>query len=236
MHLADKKIIIVGGTRGIGFATAAAAAARGARVVVTSRDPARVAAARERLAGAEGLAADFTNADQARAAFEQLGAFDHLVIAAASAAAWGPFAKLPASAVMAAMAAKVGLAWTTIQAALPHLARDGSITLVSGAAGRIALPGTAGLAVVNAGLNQLAWTLSKELAPIRVNAVCPGTTDTEAYGHMPPAEREAFYAGIGARLPVGRVGQPDEIAEAILLCADNGFLTGAVLDVDGGAR
>lgn len=127
MHLADKKIIIVGGTRGIGFATAAAAAARGARVAVTSRDPARVAAARERLAGAEGLAADFTDADQARAAFEQLGAFDHLVIAAASAAAWGPFAKLPASAVIEAMAAKVGLAWTTIQAALPHLARDGSI-------------------------------------------------------------------------------------------------------------
>lgn len=236
MSIEGSRIVIVGGTQGMGLATARVAAARGAHVVVASRNPERVQAARESIAGVEGVAADFTDADQARAALEQIGSFDHLVICAADNAAFGPFDKLPFEAVARAMTGKLGLAWNTVQAALPYLAKTGSITLVSGAAGRVSIPGMVGVAAVNAALNQVALVLSKELAPVRVNVVSPGTTDTEAYAGMPPAEREKFFASISARLPVGRVGQPDEIADAILLCASNGFLTGSVLDVDGGVR
>jgi NAD(P)-dependent dehydrogenase (short-subunit alcohol dehydrogenase family) len=126
--------------------------------------------------------------------------------------------------------------WRATQALAPKLPAGGAIVMVTGAAGRAAMPGTSGLAAVNAAIAGMAQVLAVELAPRRVNIVSPGLTETEAYAGMPPRQREAMFAGAAAKLPVGRTGQPGDLADAILFALSNLFLTGAIIDVDGGAH
>ena len=121
-----------------------------------------------------------------------------------------------------------------IHAFAPRMAPGGSITLVTGAAARAAVPGTAGLAAVNGALEAMAKVLAAELAPLRVNSISPGITATEAYAGMPGAARQAMFAAAAAKLPAGRIGEAADIADAILMAAANPFLTGATIDIDGG--
>jgi NAD(P)-dependent dehydrogenase (short-subunit alcohol dehydrogenase family) len=91
------------------------------------------------------------------------------------------------------------------------------------------------LAPINAAVEALGRALARDLAPIRVNVLSPGmTAGTDAYLKIPDAERIAMYESIGGKLPVGKVGSPDEIASAVLMLMENAFITGVVLDVDGG--
>jgi NAD(P)-dependent dehydrogenase (short-subunit alcohol dehydrogenase family) len=98
------------------------------------------------------------------------------------------------------------------------------------------MPGTVGLAAVNGALEAATRTLAKEIAPRRVNLVSPGLTHTEAYAYMPEEQRSQMFANAAARLPVGKTGEPHEIAQAVALCVTNRFITGSVIDVDGGVR
>ena len=111
-----------------------------------------------------------------------------------------------------------------------------SITLFVGAACRTAIPGIAGLAAVNGAILQMTYTLAKELAPLRVNAISPGMVDTPAYDWINPEQKHAMFEQTGNNLPVKRIGKPEEIAEAVVFLVSNGFVTGTVLDIDGGAR
>lgn len=239
MTLAGKHVVIVGGSSGMGFATAAAALAEGARVTIASRSADRLAAARARLAAPDRVATaviDMTREASVRAGFADMadGSIDALVISASS-VAHGPFATAATEDIRAMVEAKFLGAYVVAQAALPKLARGASITFVSGVLSR--RPGTngAGLAAVNAALEALGRALALELGPdIRVNTVAPGMTRTEAYAGMPEAEREGMFAAVGAALPVRRVAEAREIADAILFLARNGFVTGHTLDVDGG--
>jgi NAD(P)-dependent dehydrogenase (short-subunit alcohol dehydrogenase family) len=233
MSLAGQHILIVGGTRGIGRATATAALALGARVTATGRTAESIAALPE---GATGMRLDFTDPASVAALADAIGPLDHLVLSASDAVAWGPFGELTEEALRAAFEAKFWGYWRVIRALAPQLSATGSVTLVTGAAARAALPGTSGLAAVNGALEAMARVLAAELAPRRVNTVSPGMTATEAYAGMPEAAREGMFAATAARLPAGRIGAPGDIAQAILLAASNPFLTGATLDVDGGAH
>jgi NAD(P)-dependent dehydrogenase (short-subunit alcohol dehydrogenase family) len=159
-----------------------------------------------------------------------------MVLSASDAVAWGGFAEVGEDALRAAFEAKFWGYWRVIRALAPKLSAHGSITLVTGAAARAALPGTSGLAAVNGALEAMARVLAVELAPRRVNTVSPGTTATEAYAGLPDEARKEMFAATAAKLPVGRIGAPEDIAQAILLAAANPFVTGATLDVDGGAH
>jgi NAD(P)-dependent dehydrogenase (short-subunit alcohol dehydrogenase family) len=235
--LSNATILIVGGTSGIGFATARRAAATGAKPIITARSRERVEVALAKLPdGARAEVLDFTDPTSVASLAERTGAVDHLVLSASSAVAWGPFDKLSEEAVRAGFENKFWGYWRVTRALAPRLSSNGSIVMVGGAAGRAALPGTSALAAVNAAIAAAAQVLAVELAPRRVNVVSPGTTDTEAYNRMNPEDRRAMLANAAARLPVGRVGQPDDLAEAILFALRNPFLTGAVLDVDGGVH
>jgi NAD(P)-dependent dehydrogenase (short-subunit alcohol dehydrogenase family) len=237
MSFAQQRILIVGGSNGMGLAAAQQLAGLQAEVLVVGRSQEKLDQALSSIQGrASGYVADFTDADAMSALLQRIGRIDHLVLAASSNAAWGPFASIPAAALRAALEGKLIGYWQTLQAALPQLRRDGSVVMLSGAASRTAMPGTAGLAAVNGAITQMAQTLARELAPLRVNVVSPGLVDTPAYDGLPAEAKAGMFAGAAHALPVGRTGTADDIAQAIVYLLGNGFTTGAVLDVDGGAR
>lgn len=121
------------------------------------------------------------------------------------------------------------------QAAAPHLRPGGTLTLTSGFLARRTVPGAFVKTAMNAALEVSAKLLARELAPLRVNVVSPGLTDTDAYAGMAPEAREAMLAKAAATLPAGRVGRPSDLAAGYLFAIDNAFMTGAVIDLDGGA-
>lgn len=237
MSIANQRILIIGGSSGMGLASARRLIHAGAEVIVSGRDAARLDAAVTTLGGkATGIAADFTDPASLAALMQRVGRLDHLVLAAAGAAAWGPFAQLPVEAVRTALNTKLLGYWQSLQAALPILRKDGSVIFMTGAASRVAMPGTAGLAAVNGGITQMAQTLARELAPLRVNVVSPGLVDTPAYDGMPAQAKAGMFADAAARLPVARTGLPDDIAQCVEMLVANTFATGMLLDIDGGAR
>lgn len=227
------KTIIMGGTSGIGEACARQFAALGAEVVIAGRDPSRLQAALERLPAVRGETVDGASAESVRAFFAKIGFFDHLVLALSGARGAGPIATVALDDVRAGFEAKLFAQLTTLQAALPYV--TGSVTFVSAATAAASLPGTAGLAAINAAVEAVARTLAAELAPLRINAVRPGVIDTPWWTRVPAAFKEAVFTRATQSLPVKRVGTADDVASAIVMVACNGFMTGTVVDVSGGA-
>ncbi|HZX29144.1 MAG TPA: SDR family oxidoreductase [Telluria sp.] len=237
MSLAQQRIVIIGGSNGMGLAAARKLAALDAAVSIVGRSQDKLDRALASLPGsAQAHVGDFTDAQAMALLFERIGPIDHLVLAASDRAAWGPFASISGAALRSALEGKLLGYWQALQAALPHLRPDGSVVMLSGAASRTAMPGTAGLAAVNGAITQMAQTLALELAPLRVNVVSPGLVDTPAHDALPADAKSGLFEATARALPVGRTGTADDIAEAIVYLIGNGFTTGAVLDVDGGAR
>lgn len=237
MSLAQQRILIIGGSSGMGLASAQRLADAGAEVFIAGRDTARLAAAVDATGGrAVGIAADATDPSSLAALMDRIGRLDHLVLAAGGTAAWGPFAHTSGQALRRAFETKLLGYWQALQAALPILRQDGSVLMLTGAASRVAMNGTAGLAAINGGITQMAQTLARELAPLRVNVISPGLVDTPAYDGMPAEAKAGMFAGAARSLPVGRVGASADIAAAVELLLANTFATGVLLDLDGGAR
>jgi NAD(P)-dependent dehydrogenase (short-subunit alcohol dehydrogenase family) len=122
------------------------------------------------------------------------------------------------------------------KAALKTLASKGSLTFVTGASARKVSPGGTGFAAMNGAIEIMTPTIARELAPVRVNAVSPGFVITPWYDHLPEADMQGAIDFAASRLPVGRVGQPRDIALALLYVVGNEFVTGSVIECDGGAR
>jgi NAD(P)-dependent dehydrogenase (short-subunit alcohol dehydrogenase family) len=224
-------IVIVGGTSGIGLATAKLFVARRARVTIVGRDREKLAAALPSL-GPSGAGEAFDASDRMAldAFFSRAAPIDHLILAASAGSGAGPFAELEARALRRGFEGKFWVHWHAAQSALPHIGEGGSITFVTAASSRKAGPGTSGLAAINGALESLARTLARELAPLRVNAVSPGVIDSPWWADKPAGMFEA-----ASRLaPLARPGAVDEVAEAIAFLVGNRFVTGVVLDVDGG--
>ena len=235
MSLKDSRIVITGGGTGIGLATARLAAARGASVVVMGRRESRLQGAVEAIgAAASYRVLDVTDGDAVTRAFKAIGRFDHLVTCAAGITI-GPFAELPESALRDFFEVKFWGQVRAIRAALPSLARDGSIVAVSGFLYRKPSAGYSAFAAVNGAIEALVKVLAIELAPIRINALVPGQVDTlrEIIGDEANRGRAEAAA---AKLPVGRIGTPEDLAHAALFLVENRFTTGMALDVDGGER
>lgn len=239
--------VVIGGTAGIGLAAARQLAAEGHLVTVVGRDPERLkralasiaeAAAAGPLTGsAQGRVASLTDRAALDALFAELGPIDHLVVTAPGTGCPGTLAEMDLDTLERAFTSKFLGTTHAIQAALPRLAEQGSITLVSAGSAQAALPGTAGLAAVNGAVEVLVPTLALELAPRRVNCVSPGVIDTDWWDRVVPADRRAeVLADFGRGTPVGRIGRAQDVADVIALLVRNGFMTGAVIPVDGGGR
>ncbi|MEU8514410.1 SDR family oxidoreductase [Kitasatospora sp. NPDC048722] len=234
---AGQRVVVMGGSSGIGEAAATAFAADGAEVVITGRDRGRLDAAVARIGGrTTGAPVDATDTEAVAAFFAGGGTVDHLVLAVSGAAGSGPFARLDLADLAHGFDAKFWPQVRVLQAALPHLRADGSVTLITAASARAAIPGTAGLAAINGALEAMVPPLAVELAPLRVNAVSPGVVDTPWWERVPEEQRKALFDGLAATTPVGRVGRPEDVARAIHMFAANTFVTGVVLDCTGGAN
>lgn len=223
------RVVIMGGTSGIGLATARRLAADGAEVIVTGRDPERLAAAKEVVAAAEQV--DGTSEEAVAAFFDRTGTFDHLVLAfSPGAVGLGPVADIGLADVRAAFEGKLFAYLYAVQRARV----TGSITLVSAATARSALAGTVTLAAVNGALERMVSPLAAELAPVRVNAVAPGAVDTPWWDFLPQEQRQAQFAAVADSVPAGRVGRAEDVAAAVRYLVDAPYVTGSVLPVDGG--
>lgn len=231
MLLAGKKVVVVGGSSGIGLATAELAKAQGAEVIIASRSADKVKAAAAKV-GATGIVADVTNDDSVVNLFKATGAIDHVVVSAAQLKS-GPFKTVSMEDARSTLEGKFWGAWRVARAA--EIKAGGSLTLVSGFLSIRPRPNSAIVGASNGALESLARSLALELAPVRVNCVSPGIIDTPIRAGMPEAARKDMLAKIASGLPVGRVGLGEDIAMQILAFMANGFATGAIVYVDGGA-
>ncbi len=234
MTLANKTVVVLGGSTGMGLATAKAAIAEGASVVVTGRSREKLDAAQRQL-GERARTMELDVADEAgtRALFEELGEIDHVFITAAT-VSFGTSLSGSTEELRPSMDTRF---WGSLYAAkygAAKMSKDGSITFMSGTSARKPVPGASVGSASCGAVEAFARSLAIDLAPIRVNTIAPGFIDTPLIEAIAGERRHAFMAQEAARLPVKRVGRPEDIADAVLFLMKNGFVTGITLTVDGG--
>ena len=228
--------LVIGGTSGIGLATARRLAAGGSTVHIASRSRQKVAAAADVAPELHAHQVDGTDRAAVAGLASAIGAINALVVTVSSSAGTGTLAELDVDDLRRGFEEKVLAMVTIMQAALPQLTERGSITLIGAISAHAAMPGTAGIGAVNAAAEALVRPLAVELAPRRINAVSPGLVDTPWWDAMPADARQSYFAAAEKGLPVRHVSTADEIAEAAALVATNASMTGTVLLIDGGAR
>lgn len=232
MKLNDQRVLVVGGSSGIGEATARAFAEVGAKVTIASRDAARLAASKDRIGyGVSTGVMDITDDASVRAFLDSAGEFDHVVVSAAQTAT-GPVRGLELDDAYAAMDSKFWGAYRIARAV--RIRQGGSLTFVSGFLSVRPSKNSVLQGAINAALESLARGLALELAPVRVNTVSPGLIATPLWSKIDAEARDRMYEGAAARLPAGRVGQPEDVANAVLYLASTPYATGSTVLVDGG--
>ena len=233
--LTGKRVVLLGGSSGMGLATAKAAAAAGAQVVIVSSQQPRLDSALQELPpGSQGHAVDLTNEAQVKAFFDQNGAFDHLVYTAGGPLLMGNLQEMSVEAVRAFFDLRFWGAFTAVKYAAPHLPPTGSIVLTSGSAGMRPGKGASPGASVCGAMEGFARAMAVELAPIRVNVVVPGLVRTNLWAGMPEADRAAMYAQRAQQLPVKHIGEVDDLAQTYLYLLRQPYSTGQAVVVDGG--
>lgn len=231
--LEAKRVVVIGGSSGIGFAVAAGAMADGAQVVLGSSNADKVAAAVERLGmGASGHAIDVKDDASVAAFFEEVGAFDHLVFTAGD---WnrpggGTVADLDLETAPQAMSVRFWGALRAIKQARHTMSAEGSITLTDGMLAHRPVKGALLSTAFAGAAEHLTRGLAVDLSPIRVNCVCPGLVLTEMTTGWPEEMVKRFVAA----QPIARGADPDEVAQAYLYLMRGGYTTGQVIKVDGG--
>jgi len=235
MAPAGQRVLVIGGSSGIGFAVAQAACDAGAAVTIASSTSAKLETALARLDGVNGALLNVTDEVAVAAFFAAAEPFDHIAFTAAD---WGqishtPLAKtdIPAAATM--FDVRVWGALAVAKHAAPRMVPGGSITLTNGMAAHRPQPGLAVAVTMAGAIEHLVMGLAVELAPIRVNGVCPGAIRTEAWDELPPEFRAVQEARLAGQI-LPRVGETAETAEAYLYLMRGTYTTGQTLRVEGG--
>jgi NAD(P)-dependent dehydrogenase (short-subunit alcohol dehydrogenase family) len=233
MELSGRHVVVLGGSSGIGYAVAQSAREAGAEVTIASRSRERLQRAAAGIPGIHILPCDMRDEEQVRRLFAESGSIDHVVVTAAEVSI-GPVLEARKDDVRRNFDSRVWGSISVAKHAVHRLTEQGSITLMSGVAAWRGLPGEAvGAASVGA-IEALARALAVELAPIRVNALCPGLVDTTLLDEVLGGHRDAVVQSFAEKLLVKRIGAPEEIAHAALFLMTNGYVTGTTLHIDGG--
>jgi NAD(P)-dependent dehydrogenase (short-subunit alcohol dehydrogenase family) len=229
-QLSGQRVVVAGGTSGMGRATVQAAAAMGAEVIAAGRRP---VAEREPVPGVRQMAADVTDEESVRQLFGEVGELDHLLVTA-SPGRPGAFLGQDLAAARSFMDGKFFGSWMCARYAAPHLRSRGSITFVTG--GAVVRPPAHGsmITAAFAALEALTRALAVELGPLRINAIRPGYTDSDMWSFLSAAERGDLRRRVADAMPVRRMGTPEDIAHTAVFLMTNPQVTGAVLEVTGG--
>jgi len=234
-ELKGKKVIVLGGTSGIGLSTTRALTEAGAHVVTGSRSAERIAEARQALGERVELeSVDVQDRDRLQALFERHAPFDHLVNCATGGdRAVGPFLEMDLDGFFGSFRKLWGYV-QSVRLGAASMNPQGSIVLVGGALARKCRPGMTAHSTVGNAVEGFCRAVAPEIAPIRINVVAPGLIDTPMFDAS-GTEREAFFRSKTATHVIPRPGKPEEIADGILFLLRNDFITGTTLDVDGGS-
>ncbi|GAA1859689.1 SDR family oxidoreductase [Asanoa iriomotensis] len=236
MALDGTRVLVVGGTSGLGLSVAAAAAERGATPIVASRRQESVDRALGTLpSGALGATVDLTDPDSIDRLIGYAAPIDHLVYTAGEPLRITMMPDLTPDTVRRFWETRFVGALSVIRAASMAGAIRASVVLTGGNASQRSAPGWALGASVCGAIEALVRQLALELAPIRVNAVAPGITRSPLWSGMSPDQEEAMYADLASRLPVGRVGEPSDVALSYIYAMEQRMTTGTSILVDGGA-
>ncbi len=236
--LSSERIVITGITGGIAKASTQRLAAQGAEVVVSARSAEKLELALAGITGkVKGYVMDLQDEESIKTFFANVGEFDHLVTPAAT-SMFAPIQEMDFSAARELLETKQWGQMLSVHHALPYLNKEGSITLFSGTVTQKPLPGATIFAAAGAATEASGRIWAYELAPIRVNTIVPGVIETDVWSMLNGSDEAAKQqlAAVADMLPVGRVGQPDDIAKAVSFLVDNSFVNGISLVVDGGHR
>jgi NAD(P)-dependent dehydrogenase (short-subunit alcohol dehydrogenase family) len=235
MDLANQRVVIIGGSSGMGLATARAAAAAGAAVTISSSDQGQLDAALTGLPGnCDGVMADARSEADVVALFGRVGDLDHLVYTAGEAQGQRPLQDLSLDEARDLFGVRLWGAIAAVKHAIPRFRPGGSIVLTSGTIGVRPTPGAALAASAAGAIEGLTRGLAVELAPIRVNAVRPGVIRTPMWDQIAEPRRAELFTTLARRMLTTTIGEPDQIAATHLYLMENRFVTGTVLTVDGG--
>jgi NAD(P)-dependent dehydrogenase (short-subunit alcohol dehydrogenase family) len=235
--LEGQKVVIVGGTSGMGLGAARAAAEAGAKVVVAGRRPegARSSGGGERETDRfEHAVVDITDEPSIRQLFERVGKLDHLLVTATPSAKDGPFLQQDLSAAQAIMNGKFFGSWACARHAAPRMRAGGSITFLTGGAAIRPRAGMATVTATFAALETLSQALALELGPLRVNTLRPGVIDSDMWSFLDEAGREKLRQKVRETFPVRRIGTVEDVGHAAVFLMTNPYVTGAVLEISGG--
>lgn len=236
LNLENKVILVAGGSSGIGLALVKQAVSLGAHVHVVGRSTEKLALVQASLGSSITThCADIGIECEVEEIARTIPVVDHLVTTAA-ALVFKPFLETSRADIDSMLGSKLIGPINLVKHLAPRMPHSGSITFYSGLAAYKANAGASIVAAVNGALDGLARTLAIELAPIRVNVVSPGVVDSPTWDFLPADTRSGALGSIGDALPVGRVGTITELANAGLFLIANGFATGTVLQIDGGAN
>jgi NAD(P)-dependent dehydrogenase (short-subunit alcohol dehydrogenase family) len=238
--LTGSRVIVVGGSSGIGLGVAGAALEKGARLVLVGRSPEKLEAAATRLSTpdrVETLAADMTREDEVARLFDRVGTFDHLVSTAGAPPPGDPIERTEMDVVRRFVDDKLLGAVLVVKHAVRGLRKGGSITFTSGInKDRPPVPGGAVVSAIAGSFDHLTRALALELAPTRVNVVSPGWVDTPMFDELVGDAKHGYFESMAARLPSGKIAAPSDIAPAYLYSMESDFTTGETIHIDGGQR
>jgi len=234
MNLQNQKVVIAGGSSGIGLATAQLLSSQNVFVTITGRDTAKLEKVKKEFPIISTVLVDSGDSQALQEFFFANGKFHHLIIAVSGSKGGGTFSSLSLADLREGFEAKFWPHVQTMQAALPYLEERGSITILTAASTHSRLPGTAGLAAINGALEMMIPILAKELQPLRVNAVSPGVIDTSWWNFLNEQDKKVTFEQFSKQVCVNRIGQPEEVASAILSVISNGYINGTILSCNGG--
>lgn len=233
-ELDGKKIVIIGGTSGIGFAIARGCLERGAHPVIAGRSSDKLVKAREKLGeNVTALPMDISRPEDFKSFYQKIGKFDHLVTPAAN-VSWGTFGTMTEKDEHASFQSKFWGQYYAAKYGFRYLNAGGSIVLFGGCWSRRPIPGAAIPSSINGAIESLSRALAVDLAPIRVNTISPGIINTPVFSGLSDQERNAFFEKTIRKLPIKKIGEPSEVAMTAIYLMTNTYTTGSTLYVDGG--
>ncbi len=232
--LAGKKVVVIGGSSGIGLGIAKACAGLGAKLVIASRSLEKLKLTQQELGkDTEIYPLDIAQPDQIQTFMHKVRNFDHLVTPGAC-VSWGPFGGLSEKEEQASFQSKFWGQYYAAKYGFRQINSGGSIVLFAGCWSQRPIPGAAIPGSINGAIESLGRALALEIAPVRVNVISPGIIDTPVFSGLSEHDRQAFFDKTAKSLPVKKIGIPEEVAMTAIYLMSNTYSTGNTLYIDGG--